>query len=78
MKLWRKAILEKCNFKCQKCGCSGGWLQAHHIQNFSEFKELRTSIKNGILLCEKHHKEFHKKYGRKNNTMEQLIEFING
>ena len=31
---------------------------------------------NGITLSEKTHKEFHKKYCKKNNTREQLDEFI--
>jgi hypothetical protein len=44
--------------------------------NFAEFPELRTSIENGITLSEKAHKEFHKKYGFRNNTKEQLQEFL--
>ena len=31
---------------------------------------------NGITLNDKAHKEFHKKYGNKNNTKEQLEEFL--
>jgi len=37
----------------------------------------RTSIDNGITLSKEVHKEFHKRYGIKNNTREQLEEFIN-
>lgn len=33
--------------------------------------------KNGITLSKKAHKEFHHIYGTKNNTKEQLIEFLN-
>jgi len=51
-------------------------LRAHHINNFAEFSELRFAIDNGITLSEKAHIEFHKKYGFKNNTKEQLYEFI--
>jgi len=75
--LWRKACFERDNFICQKTGKSGGDLVVHHINNFAEFKELRFSIDNGITLSKKSHKEFHKKYGYKNNTKEQLIEFLN-
>ena len=60
----------------RKTGQRGGDLQVHHINNFAEFEELQTSIENGITLSKQAHKEFHKKYGYKNNTLEQLIEFL--
>lgn len=73
-RLWRKANMERDNFTCQKCGVRGGKLVVHHINNFADFKELRTSIENGITFCKNCHLDFHKKYGRKNNTKEQLLE----
>ena len=76
-KLWRKECLERDNFTCQKYGISGGQLEIHHINNFSEFPELRFKISNGITLSKKAHREFHKKYGKKNNTREQINEFLN-
>lgn len=76
-RLWQKAVWERDNFTCQKYQTRGGNIVAHHINNFSEFPELRFAIDNGITLSEKAHQEFHKKYGFKNNTKEQLIEFIN-
>lgn len=76
-KLWRKAVFLRDNFTCQKTGTKGGKLEAHHINNFSDFPELRTSIENGITLSKKVHREFHKIYGSSNNTKEQLIEFLN-
>lgn len=76
MKLWRKANMERDNFTCQKCEIIGGKLQVHHINNFADFEELRTSISNGITFCKNCHKEFHKKYGVKNNTKGQLEEFL--
>lgn len=76
-KFWRKACFERDNFTCQKTGISGGKLVVHHINNFADFPELRTAIDNGITLSDKAHKEFHKIYGIKNNTKEQLIEFLN-
>jgi hypothetical protein len=75
-KLWRKACFERDNFTCQKTGQIGGDLQVHHINNFSEFKELRTSINNGITLSKNAHKEFHNIYGIKNNTDEQIKKFL--
>jgi hypothetical protein len=75
--LWRNAVLARDNYTCQKTGVRGGKLVAHHINNFAKFPELRTSIENGVTFSEKAHKDFHKKYGIKNNTKEQLEEFIN-
>jgi len=75
-KLWRKSCFERDNFTCQKYGIRGGKLRVHHINNFADFPELRTSIENGITLSDKAHKEFHHIYGYKNNTKEQLNEFL--
>lgn len=82
IKLWREATFKRDNWTCQKCNIKSGcghkiYLNSHHVKNFSEFKELRTSIENGITFCKKCHKKFHKKYGIKNNNQEQLEEFIN-
>lgn len=76
IKLWREAVFKRYNFTCQKYGIKGGKLIAHHIQNFADFPDLRFAIDNGITLSDKAHREFHKKYGRKNNTREQLEEFL--
>lgn len=75
-KYWNKECLKRDNFTCQKYGKSGGKLIVHHINNFADFPELRFDINNGITLSEKAHKEFHKQYGSKNNTREQVEEFL--
>ena len=75
-RLWREAVFARDNWTCQKYGIKGGRLHPHHIKNFSEYPELRFAVDNGITFSEKAHKEFHKKYGIKNNTKEQLEEFL--
>jgi len=74
--LWRNSIFARDNWTCQKYKIKGGKLHPHHIQNFAQYPELRFAIDNGITLSEKAHREFHKKYGTKNNTREQLEEFF--
>lgn len=75
-RLWREAVFAKDDFTCKKCDKKGVYLQAHHIQNFSQVIELRTSIENGITFCRECHRKFHKIYGYKNNTKEQVKGFI--
>ena len=38
--------------------------------------EKQVLLENGATLCEICHKKFNKKYGQKNNTKEQFIEFM--
>lgn len=76
-KLWEDSVLSRDNYKCQKCGdVRISKLVAHHILNFATYIDLRFAIDNGITFCRECHKEFHNKYGRKNNTKEQLKEFL--
>ena len=74
--IWRKKVFQRDWFSCRKCGQSGGELNAHHLNNFLDFIELRFNKKNGITLCRNCHFKFYKKYGFKNNTREQMGEFL--
>ena len=73
---WRMSIFGRDNFTCAKYKIKGVNLVAHHIKNFAQYPELRLAIDNGITLSKKAHVEFHNKYGRINNTKEQLEEFL--
>ena len=76
MVLWRESVFARDNWTCQKYRIRGGKLHPHHIQNFADFPELRFAVDNGGTLSEKAHREFHKKYGKRNNTREQLEKFL--
>ena len=72
---WRKAVYERDNHICQKCGEIGGSINAHHIESYAVNKELRTVLGNGVTFCSDCHDTFHHIYGY-NNTREQFNEFI--
>lgn len=73
---WRNEILKRDNYTCQKTGKRGGKLIVHHLDNFSQFKDKRFDINNGVTLTENSHNKFHKIYGLRNNTKEQFKSFI--
>lgn len=47
---FRKSILERDNYTCQKCG-SKSRLQVHHIKSRKEYPELIMDKNNCITLC---------------------------
>lgn len=79
---WRKSVFIRDQYRCQCCGAKNGEtghaveLNAHHIQNWRDYEELRYDTDNGICLCSDCHTNFHRKYGKRNNTMQQLEEFL--
>ena len=80
---WRDAVYKKCWYTCQCCGQSKNInKEAHHFLNFSSNEDLRFDVNNGILLCSECHIAvieggFHYIYGHRDNTPEQLEEYIN-
>jgi len=78
METWRRDVFERFDYTCQKTGARGGKLVAHHIFNWADNPSLRHDINNGIVLSNKSHRAFHKTYGIRNNTRQQLDEFLGG
>lgn len=76
--LWRSAVFSRDGWTCQKTGIRGGDIVAHHIKSFSTNPDVRFAIDNGITLSLKEHIRFHKKYGKRDNNIEQLNEFLKG
>ncbi len=52
-KNWRKAVFERDNYTCVKCGERGGSLVADHKKAFYKYPGLRFELSNGRTLCEK-------------------------
>lgn len=75
-KLFIDSVFARDGYTCQKYRIKGIKLNVHHIQNFAQYPEFRFDVNNGVTLSEKAHQEFHKKYGKINNTKEQLEEFL--
>jgi hypothetical protein len=76
-KHWRNSVFERDNWKCKSCNINCKELHPHHILNFYNNIENRFNVDNGITLCKKCHRDFHKKYGTSKNDRKQLNEFIN-
>ena len=56
-------------------------MSSHHIKNWSAYPDLRYDLSNGVCLCNNCHNpfvkgSFHNTYGTRNNTAEQLQEYI--
>lgn len=77
----RKDVFSRDKYTCQCCGnksTAGNSveLHAHHILNWKDNKDKRYDTNNGITLCSSCHYMFHSKYGKNNNNLDQLNEFL--
>lgn len=73
---WAGAVKYRDGYKCRKCGNENN-LHAHHILSFSKYPEYGDDINNGVTLCLRCHKHFHKRYG-KGGGFEALYSFLGG
>jgi predicted HNH restriction endonuclease len=56
---WRTSVFIRDRFTCQNCKKVGTYIVAHHIKPWSQYKELRYTVDNGITLCEDCHRLVH-------------------
>ena len=75
IKVWRKKVFERDGYKCVRCK-NGGTLNAHHLNGYHWDVDGRFDVNNGVTLCVAHHREFHSKFGIKNNTKSQFEEYM--
>lgn len=72
---WRINVFRHDFFTCQKCKQKGKKLNAHHINSWIDYIDMRYDVNNGITLCIECHKLLHKIYGQKTNNI-HLNEFL--
>ena len=79
-KHYRDVVLQKDKYQCIICGSTQN-LEVHHIYPFALFPNDRIDSNCGCTLCQKHHtgsqESFHKIYGNRHNTPEQLQDYVN-
>ena len=78
---WRDLVYNRDKYTCQCCGATGVKLNAHHLNQFSDYVDIRYDVDNGITLCINCHDatikgSFHNIYGTHNTTPLQLREYI--
>lgn len=57
---WKDFVFKRDDYTCQLCQKRGGIeLNAHHIEYFHKYPELRFDVNNGITLCVECHKDIH-------------------
>lgn len=54
---FRLAVIKRDKGKCQFPGCKKKTRMVHHIVRYADSAYLRHEPKNGICLCQEHHKQ---------------------
>lgn len=70
---FRLTVMRENDNRCVCCNRKANIV--HHLNGFDWDIENRVNPTNGVALCERCHKEFHKIYGYGKNTVEQFNEF---
>jgi len=63
-KKWRQRVKAKRGEKCEICGAKNN-LEVHHIKPWNMYPRDRYKVRNGMVLCKKHHVELHATIGNK-------------
>jgi 5-methylcytosine-specific restriction endonuclease McrA len=73
-KNWRLSVYKRDKYSCVICE-STKKINAHHICSYLVNKENRIQVENGITLCLKCHKAYHKKYQINEVNLNTFIEW---
>jgi len=74
---FKREVWKRDNFQCKiNSATCNGRIVSHHILPWKDYADLRYSMSNCITLCQDHHRKFHHEYGNRNNTPEQLENFL--
>jgi hypothetical protein len=73
---WRTSVFQRDSYTCISCAQYGGSLQAHHLDAFHWCEDRRYDTTNGVTLCRSCHTDFHRVYGKVNNTKAQFDEWM--
>ena len=72
---WSSEVKRRDFYTCILCGRKGVALNSHHLNGWAGFPTERYDVSNGVTLCTFHHEDFHKHFGKGNNTAEQFEEY---
>jgi len=75
---WRNKVLQDWDNKCAITDktLNETSLVCHHFFNASRGSKFAYSIKNGIVLSEDLHENFHIRYGYTQNNIEQFLDYL--
>jgi len=75
---WRNQVVRIWEGKCAITGKSLGEtnLVCHHFFNAHNGDTFSFSLQNSILLQKHIHEDFHRKYGYRNNTLDQFLDYL--
>ena len=73
---WYEDVRKAWGFTCAITGAKGCKLSSHHLYDYKFYPDLRLTLANGVAISTPMHKEFHRIYGKKGNTLAQFREFF--
>lgn len=59
-KKWQKAVRERDEYICQRCGIFDEYIDTHHIAFRSQRPDLKHVVSNGVCLCRSCHQWVHR------------------
>lgn len=64
---WRDDVVKRDGGACVLCRSTQS-IEVHHIDGFAYNRSLQCDVSNGVTLCKKCHRSYHKKYGKQSTA----------